>query len=154
MSAVCSISLSRMGSKSLGEDRSAALDQRERRAITKIGSADHGRKPVTNEKQFAGRFVKKDSISIKGQINVDNSGEMRRTLNKALRQLPANVTVDLSGVTYMDTSGLATLVEAARIARKQGTQLVLGGIQGQARYFLEITSLDQLFEIAGQEVSA
>jgi len=68
--------------------------------------------------------------------------------------LPANVTVDLSGVTYMDTSGLATLVEAARIARKQGTQLVLSGIQGQVRYFLEITRLDQLFEIAGQEVSA
>jgi anti-sigma B factor antagonist len=64
--------------------------------------------------------VKEDVISIQGRINVVNSGEMRRTLNKALRQLPAKLTIDLSGVTYMDTSGLATLVEATRIARKQG----------------------------------
>jgi anti-sigma B factor antagonist len=93
-------------------------------------------------------------VSIQGRINVDNSGEMRRTLSDALRLRPASLTVDLSGVTYIDTSGLATLVEAARIARKQGARLVLCGIQGQARYFLEITCLDQLFEIAGEKVGA
>lgn len=98
--------------------------------------------------------MKKDVISIQGRINVDNSDEMRRTLNRALRQLPAKLTIDLSGVTYMDTSGLATLVEAARIARKQGTQLILSGIHGQAHYFLNITHLDQLFEISGGEGSA
>jgi anti-anti-sigma factor len=119
-----------------------------------VGSADDGRKPATNEKRFEGRPVRKNVVTIRGRINVDNSGEMRRTLSNALRQKPENVTVDLSGVTYIDTSGLATLVEAARIAREQGAQLVLCGIQGQARYFLEITSLDQLFEIAREEVSA
>jgi anti-sigma B factor antagonist len=96
--------------------------------------------------------MKKDVISMQGRINVDNSGEMRRTLNKALRQLPAKLTIDLSGVTYIDTSGLATLVEAARIARQQGTLLILSGIHGQAHFFLKITRLYQLFEIAGREV--
>jgi len=61
--------------------------------------------------------------------------------------------VDLSGVSYIDTSGLATLVEAVRIARKQGTRLILGGIHDQPRYFFEITHLDRLFDIAGQEAS-
>jgi anti-sigma B factor antagonist len=98
--------------------------------------------------------VKRDVVSIQGRINVDNSGEMRRSLNKALRAKPAEVTVDLSLVTYIDISGLATLVEAARIARQQGTHLILTGIQGQAQYLLEITRFDQLFEITGQEVSA
>ena len=97
--------------------------------------------------------MERQVVTIQGRINVDNSGEMRRTLSNALRRKPANVTVDLSGVTYIDTSGLATLVEVARIARNQGAQLLLRGIQGQARYFLEITSLDQLFEIAEEEVS-
>lgn len=106
---------------------------------------------MVNRPRFEGRSVKKDVLSIEGRISVDNSGEMRRTLTKALRTKPVKVTVDLSGVTYLDTSGLAPLVEAARIARRQGTHLILSGIQGQARCLLEITRLDQLFEIAQQE---
>jgi anti-sigma B factor antagonist len=78
---------------------------------------------------------------------------MRTALANALRTKPATVSVDLSGVSYMDTSGLATLVEAARIAREQGTRLILGGIHDQPRYFFEITHLDRLFDIAGQEAS-
>ena len=86
-------------------------------------------------------------ISLQGRITVGNANEMRRKLADALiPQLP-QLTVDLSGVTYMDTSGLATLMEAMRIARRQGTRLVLSGIQDQPRYLLEITDLDQVFEI-------
>jgi len=91
-----------------------------------------------------------DSVAIRGRITVENSGEMRRTLSDALRKKPAGLSVDLSGVSYLDTSGLATLIEAARIARKQGTRMILAGIHDQPRYLLEITHLDRLFDIAGQ----
>ena len=47
----------------------------------------------------------------------------------------------------MDTSGLATLIEAMRIARKQDTQLVLRGVQEQPRYLLEVRERDRLFPI-------
>ncbi|MGA8149819.1 MAG: STAS domain-containing protein [Terriglobales bacterium] len=94
-----------------------------------------------------------ESVAIQGRITVENSGEMRTALANALRTKPATVSVDLSGVSYMDSSGLATLVEAARIAREQGTRLILGGIHDQPRYFFEITHLDRLFDIAGQEAS-
>ena len=94
-----------------------------------------------------------DSVAIQGRITVENSGEMRTALANALRTKPATVSVDLSGVTYIDTSALATLVEANRIARKQGTRLVLGGIRDQPRYFFEIMHLDRLFDIAGPETS-
>ena len=92
-----------------------------------------------------------DSVSIRGRITVENSGEMRTALANALRTKPASLSVDLSGVSYIDTSGLATLVEVNRIARRQGTRLILGGIHDQPRYLFEITHLDRLFEIAGQE---
>jgi len=94
-----------------------------------------------------------DNVSIRGRITVENSGEMGRTLPAALRRKPAKVYVDLSGVSYIDTSGLATLVEAARIARRQGTQMILGGMRDQPRYLLEITHLDQLFDIVGPSES-
>jgi anti-sigma B factor antagonist len=92
-----------------------------------------------------------DKVVIHGRITLENSGEMRKTLASALRKKPAKVSVDLSGVTYIDTSGWATLVEAVRIARKQGTRLILSGIHDQPRYLFEIGHLDRLFEVAGQE---
>ncbi len=82
-----------------------------------------------------------------GRIVVDNSDQVRRRLAGALRSQPALVTVDLSDVTYMDTSGLAALMEAMRTARQQGTRLVLCGIQEQPRYLLKVTDLDHILEI-------
>ena len=88
-----------------------------------------------------------ETVSMLGRITVDNADQMRRRLADALRVHPALVAVDLSAVTYMDTSGLATLMEAMRTARQQNTRLVLSGIQQQPRYLLEVTDLDHVFEI-------
>jgi len=92
-----------------------------------------------------------DNVAIHGRITIETSGEMRSTLAKALRAKPANLSVDLSDVSYIDTSGLATLVEAARIARRQGTRLILNGIHDQPRYLFEITHLDRFLDMAGQK---
>jgi anti-sigma B factor antagonist len=93
------------------------------------------------------------TVVIQGRITIVNSGAMRTALADALRTKPASVSVDLSGVSYIDTSGIATLIEAVRMARRQGTRLILGGIRDQPHYFFEIAHLDRLFDIAAQEVS-
>jgi anti-sigma B factor antagonist len=59
--------------------------------------------------------------------------------------------LDLSGVSYLDTSGLATLLEASRIARRQGTRLVLHGLRGQPRELLHFSQIDHLLDIAEPE---
>jgi anti-sigma B factor antagonist len=87
-------------------------------------------------------------VAIHGRVTVDNSGEMRAALRSALRKKPAELRVDLSGLAYTDTSGLATLVEAFRTANQQSTRLVLAVTHGQPLYLLEITRLDRLFGIA------
>lgn len=89
-----------------------------------------------------------DIVAIQGRVTVDNSGEMRAALRSALRKKPAELRVDLSDLSYTDTSGLATLIEASRMANRQATRLVLVGIHGQPQYFLEITRLDRLFDLA------
>jgi anti-sigma B factor antagonist len=94
------------------------------------------------------------TVAIEGRITINNSDEMRRKLLAALRSRPAQVTVDLSKATYMDMSGFATLLEAARTARGQRTRLVLTGLSGQPRHLFEVSQLDRLFEIAAQETSA
>ena len=92
-----------------------------------------------------------DDVVMHGRITVENSGEMRRTLRDALHAKPATLSVDLSDVSYIDTSGLATLVEAARIARGQATRLVLGGMKDQPRYLIEITHLDCFIDTSAPE---
>jgi anti-anti-sigma factor len=95
-----------------------------------------------------------DNVSIEGRITINNSDEMRRKLRLLLRTKSAQITVDFSRATYMDISAVATLVEAVRIARRQGTRLVLTGLEGQPRRLLEIIQFERLFEVAIQEAKA
>ena len=95
--------------------------------------------------------VASGKIAFHGRITVENSGEMRSALRDALRQKPACLRVDLSGVSYIDTSGVATLVEAARFARKQGSRLILEGLHDQPQDLLGIGHLDRLFDVAAQD---
>jgi anti-sigma B factor antagonist len=89
----------------------------------------------------------KEMVSMLGRIAIDNADQILRRLANALRSQPILVTVDVSDVTYLDTSRLATLMEAMRTARQQGTRLVSCGAQEQPRYLLKVTDLDHIFEI-------
>ena len=91
------------------------------------------------------------AVSVTGRVNIDTSGNMRRTIAEALRSVPPAVMLDLSGVSYIDTSGVATLLEASRIARQQGTRLVLHGLNGQPRDLLHFSQIDHLLDIAEPE---
>ena len=86
-------------------------------------------------------------VSISGRVAIDTSSRMRDRLADALRLKPEAVTIDLSQVDYMDTSGLATLIEAMRLARHQNTELLLRGVQEQPRYLLKVSDLDRVFPI-------
>ena len=87
------------------------------------------------------------TVALQGKITISNANEMRRALADALRPRPAELTVDLSDVHYMDTSGLATLIEAKRIALQQSTRLILGRLQEQPRFLFSVTDLDHVFQI-------
>jgi anti-anti-sigma factor len=59
--------------------------------------------------------------------------------------------VDLCEVSYIDTSGLATLVEVLRAARGRGTKLRLSRLGERSRYLLEATGLLHFFDEDGKE---
>jgi anti-sigma B factor antagonist len=90
-------------------------------------------------------------VSIRGRVTIDTSSDMRRMIAEALHSIPPAVTIDFSGVTYLDTSGLATLLEASRTARQQGTRLVVEGLHDQPRELLHFTQIDRLLGIAEPE---
>jgi len=69
-----------------------------------------------------------NEISIEGRITVDNSGDMRKTLSNVLHSKLRTLIVDVSQVSYIDSSGIATLLEALRTGRDK----IIGGAGGPA----------------------
>lgn len=82
-----------------------------------------------------------------GEIDLHRSPTFRERLKVAAQSRPKILVVDLSQVPYMDSSGVATLVEAMQISRKQSTSLVLCGLQDKVRSIFEIARLDMVFKI-------
>jgi anti-sigma B factor antagonist len=84
-----------------------------------------------------------------GSITIDSSPELRRVL---LQMLTApdrqRFTLDFSEVVYIDTSGLAVLIEVLRSARQIRKSLQLSGLRERPRFLLESTGLLRLFEEA------
>src|SRR5208283_815010 len=59
------------------------------------------------------------------------------------------VIVDLSVVSYIDASGVATLIEGLKIAHSRPTTLCLKGLQGRVLQLFEVTGLLSLFDTSG-----
>jgi anti-sigma B factor antagonist len=82
-----------------------------------------------------------------GNITIDSSPELRRVLLQMLKGSSSRrLTLDFSGVDYIDTSGLAVLIEALRSARQLGKSLQVNGLRERPRYLLESTGVLRLFE--------
>jgi anti-sigma B factor antagonist len=87
-------------------------------------------------------------VRLNGRIDVDSSPDLRDRLSAILseRPLPCAITVDLAGVPYIETSGIATLIEALRIARHYKTIFCLQGLSGSVLRLFEVTGVLPLFE--------
>jgi anti-sigma B factor antagonist len=87
-------------------------------------------------------------VRLNGRIDVDSSPDLRDCLLAILSEegSPRAVTVDLAGVPYIETSGIATFVEALRIARHRQTIVCLQGLSGSVLRLFEVTGVLSLFE--------
>jgi anti-sigma B factor antagonist len=83
---------------------------------------------------------------ISGRIDIDSSPALRAQLLTALQAPRCNVlTLDVSAVTNIDSSGVATLIEALRIARSRNADLRLIGLQGRLLVLLQSAGILSLF---------
>lgn len=82
-----------------------------------------------------------------GEIDLARSPALRSALSRTQDARPARLVVDLQKVPYMDSSGVATLVEAMQVARRYRGSLVLCGMQERVRSIFEIARLNTVFRI-------
>ena len=86
-------------------------------------------------------------MSLAGDVDLNQSPALRKALMEVMF-LHRAVVVDLSAVTYVDSSGIAGLVEAYQMARKNGTRFVLAAISDPVRRVLQLARLDRVFTLA------
>ena len=85
-------------------------------------------------------------VSLEGDVDLEHSPRAREILLESVGQ-NNNVLVDLSAVTYIDSSGVASLVEALQAARKRGAEFGLVCVGSAALRVLELARLDRVFTI-------
>ena len=89
-------------------------------------------------------------VRLRGRLSIDSSPAFRdQLLSVLLRASARAVLVDLADVAYIDASGIATLVEALKIARNRRNNLCLVGLQGRVLHLFEVTGLLDLFGTNG-----
>lgn len=89
-----------------------------------------------------------------GEIGYQEAPSFRLHIKQAFDKKPKKLVTDLSGVEYMSTPGLATLVEALQIAKRTQTPLVLCGLNEKVRAIFEIARLHTVFKIAPDAAAA
>ena len=85
-------------------------------------------------------------IHLSGDVDLHSSPKAREAILDCLKQkLP--LLVELSAVTYMDSSGVASLVEGYQTAKKQGLEFGLVAVAQSAMNVLKLARLDKVFPI-------
>jgi len=85
-------------------------------------------------------------IAISGEIDFNAAPELRNALQSATKNAKKLI-VDLAQVPYMDSSGVAVLVETLQTQRRNGNQLILCNLQPKVVGIFEIARLDMVFTI-------
>ncbi len=94
-------------------------------------------------------------LDVSGNIDMSNSPEIRKALLRELREKGVSrVVLNLSAVAYIDSSGVASLVEGLKASRDLGSRFVLFGLNDSAREVLKISRLLKLFEVYDDEIQA
>ena len=89
----------------------------------------------------------KNVLPLQGEIDLHVSPRISEKLGEMIKQKPSRVVIDLSGVTYIDSSGLAILISAMQDVEEYGGRFGLAGLQENVRTIFETSRLDKVFLI-------
>jgi anti-sigma B factor antagonist len=87
-------------------------------------------------------------------VDLYSSTRLREALMKSIQSGGPSVLINMKDVGYIDSSGIATLVEALQLTRQTQTRFGLFALRSNARSVLELSRLDKVFNIFEDEREA
>ena len=85
-------------------------------------------------------------VALTGDVDLQTSPAVRQKLLECLEK-SKRVVADLGAVSYIDSSGVASLVEAFQVSRKKGATFALASVSPAAMRVLSLARLDKVFTI-------
>ncbi len=89
----------------------------------------------------------KHVLPLEGEVDLHVTPRIAASLEAMMHDKPPRIVVDLSKVTYIDSSGLAVLIEGMQNVEEYGGKFALAGLQESVRSIFETARLDQVFLI-------
>lgn len=86
-------------------------------------------------------------VPLEGEIDLNETPQVISVLDPLIAQREPLIHVDLSRVSYIDSSGLATFIDAMQRVQAYGGEFALVALRDSVRRILEIARLDQVFTI-------
>jgi anti-sigma B factor antagonist len=84
---------------------------------------------------------------IEGEIDITTSPQLRKAFDEFVKKNEKKILVDFPNVVYIDSSGLATLIEMSQRLKKIGGRIRFSGMNQKIKNIFEVTKLHKLFEI-------
>jgi anti-sigma B factor antagonist len=88
----------------------------------------------------------KITLSFNGKLSAATAGEFDAAVEAALKEASALI-LDFKGVDYMASAGLRVLVKSQKKMRSSGGSLTLLNVRKEVMEVLEVTGLDEVFDI-------
>jgi anti-sigma B factor antagonist len=92
-------------------------------------------------------------VDVVGQVDLGTSPGLRKALLETLNATE-RLAINLTGVSYIDSSGIASLLEVLQQARKSQKRIILFGLNESVLKVLQLTRLTGVFEIRESELQA
>jgi len=89
------------------------------------------------------------AVTLTGEADLASAPALLRHCQELLGLPITSLTLDLAGVSCIDSSGVAALIETRRCAKEQDVALVLASLPAQARQVLEVTGVIDMFDVRG-----
>ncbi len=86
-------------------------------------------------------------LQVRGDVNIHTANDLRKQLKPLFDQKRQEIHVDLSGVDFMDSAGIATLVEGLQWSQKSGGHFFLSGLSSTVHDIFSLAKLDTVFDI-------
>lgn len=86
-------------------------------------------------------------VTVQGELDLSTAEELRSALGHAFGDGAPRLAVDLTAVTFLDSTILGVLVESLKQARERGGEMRLVGVHGSPAKVISITGLDSAFDI-------
>ena len=83
-------------------------------------------------------------LRVEGRLNLVTAPELRTAVERAVAAGTARAVIDLSGVTFIDSSGLGMVIAGLKHARQAGGELRIAAAGEQVRMVLELTKLNRI----------